>query len=377
MLRNLAIAACIAVLHIIPASLFSQCLIPPPLDSCNGTEPALLDNEIVGIGVKKWFYGTATTYNSITLRGGTLVVCGNLTFTNFTMDSGTIVIRPGAHLRIGGGAGIVLRGHSYIYNYGIFECTSNLSLDPTWATPAKPNVVINATATSFFKMSNQYFTINNANSFFVNRGRADFWGLITDYGAGAGSVCLGRYSEVNMAVLYNNRRHTYIAPEGAACVRVWQYSQFRDTLTNSMNINICLGATHNSDASCIPWGCRPNAWGTPNIFQFCDMCNGLQLLRKQDNPGRPVVNTTELRDGELLISPNPFLARLTLKWKGTAPVSVQLVSLSGAIVFNRRLTSLATNALEIQLPVSMAPGKYFVKLIYENRVEVRQVVKMN
>ena len=49
----------------------------------------------------------------------------------------------------------------------------------------------------------------------------------------------------------------------------------------------CLGATHNSDASCIPWGCRPNAWGTPNIFQFCDMCSGLQLLQNQTMPEGP------------------------------------------------------------------------------------------
>ena len=112
-------------------------------------------------------------------------------------------------------------------------------------------------------------------------------------------------------------------------------------------------------------------------IQFCDMCSGLQLLEKQNNPGRPVANATELYEEALSIAPNPFISRLTLQWKGAAPLSVQLQSLSGAVVFNKRLTPLNTNTSEIQLPASIAPGKYFVKLIYENRVEVRQVVKIN
>jgi hypothetical protein len=371
MLRTIVAAAFFACLLANPVTSFSQCLIPPPLDSCNGTELSLLDNETLVVGNKKWYYGAATTYNSITLRGGTLVVCSDLTFTNFTMDSGTIVIRPGGRLRIGGGAGIVLRGHCYIYNYGTFECTSNLSLDPTWATPAKPNVVINATHSSFFKMSNQYFVINNANSFFVNRGRAEFWGLITDYGAGAGSVCLGRFSEMRMAVLYNNRRHTYIAPEGAACVNVYQYSQFRDTLTRSMNINICLGATHNSDAC---GSCRPNAWGTPNIFNFCDQCTGLQLLQKPFNPDtrNPA---PEIISANINISPNPFAGQLLVRWKGESPREMQLHTIAGVMVYSKKLPATAAHSFLLQVPEALPAGKYFIKLVYEKKVLVRQVVK--
>lgn len=372
MLRTLIVAAYIAGLFICPLASFSQCLIPPPLESCNGTEAALADNEMLAVGNKKWFYAAPATYNQVTLRGGTLVVCGDLTFTNFTMDSGTIVIRPGARLRIGGGAGIVLRGNCSIYNYGTFECTSNLSLDPTWATPAKPNVVINATSTSFFKMSNQYFTINNTNSFFVNRGRAEFWGLITDYGAGMGSVCLGKMSETRMAVLYNNRRHTYIAPEGAACVNVFQYSQFRDTLTASMNVNICLGAGHNSDASCIPFGCRPNAWGTPNIFQFCDQCTGLQLLEKPNKPARGI---TGGNDPRVTVSPNPFTGYFTIRWKGEQPLAMQVYTLSGVMVLHQKLRAAARPAVDVQVPASLPAGKYFIKLVYASSVLVRQVVK--
>jgi hypothetical protein len=371
MLRTLVVAVFITGLLISPVASFAQCLIPPPLDSCNGTEPSLPDNDVLGVGIRKWYYGAAATYNSVTLRGGTLVVCGNLTFNNFNMDSGTVVIRPGGLLRIGGGAGIVLRGNCNIYNYGTFECTSNLSLDPTWATPAKPNVVINATPSSIFKMSNQYFVINNTNSFFVNRGRAEFWGIITDFGAGSNSVCLGRFSEVRMAVLYNNRKHTYTAPEGSACVNVYQYSQFRDTLTRSMNINICLGAGHTSDASCIPFGCKPNAWGTTNIFNFCDQCAGLQLLSKPTTPDRSV----ETQSADINISPNPFSRKVTIRWKGESPREIHLYSMAGAAVYNQKLPVANTHIIDVQVPSALPAGKYFIKLVFEKKVLVRQIVK--
>ncbi len=374
MLRTLALTALLTGLLAFPITLIGQCLVAPPLEDCNGTEPLLTDNETLVVGAKKWFYGAAATYNSVTLRGGTLIVCGNLTFTNFTMDSGTIVIRPGAWLRIGGGAGIILRGNSSIYNHGTFECLSNLSLDPTWATPAKPNVVINATPSSFFKMSNQYFVINNANSFFVNRGRAEFWGIITDYGAGMNSVCQGRFAEIKMAVLYNNRKDTYDSPEGASCVSVFQYSQFRDTLTNSHNLNICLSAGHNSDASCIPFGCKPNAWGTPHIFQFCDLCSGITLLRKDPVQPSNNNNLAVSPDVDVTISPNPFFGQLTIRWTKGAPKEIQVRSLTGELVLSQR-PARSGNSVLIQLPASLPAGTYLVRLIYDRKVVNRQVTR--
>ena len=55
-------------------NLHSQCIVPPPLDSCNGTEPALSDNEILSTSAKKWYYGSTAVFNQLTIKGGTLVV---------------------------------------------------------------------------------------------------------------------------------------------------------------------------------------------------------------------------------------------------------------------------------------------------------------
>jgi hypothetical protein len=261
----------------------SQCVQPPPLDSCSGTEPSVSDNEILTSGTKKWYYGPTTTLNELTLRGGTLVVCGDLTVDKFYMDSGQIIVRPGARFVIGGGigSGLVLRGNSAIYNYGRFQCIRNLSLDNTYASATKPNVILNVLPSSDFKMSNQYLVINNPYSFFVNNGKADFHGIITDPGSATGAVCLGNGSQTKMTVFYNRKFNSYAVPSGSACLNVSEYSQMYDSVTTSPNLNTCLGPTHYSDSSCRPWGCKPNAWGRANLFRGCNSCMEVQVLSIQ------------------------------------------------------------------------------------------------
>ena len=109
----------------------------------------------------------------------------------------------------------------------------------------------------------------------MNNGIADFHGIITDYNSAAGSVCLGLNSQTRMTVLYNKVKNTYVSPAGSSCVSVSQYSQFYDTLTNYPSVNVCLGNLHNSDASCTPWGCRPNAWGTAQVTTGCATCSAV------------------------------------------------------------------------------------------------------
>ena len=116
----------------------AQCISAPSPPDCNGTESLVTDNETINAGVDRWFYGAAATFGSLTMNGGTLTVCGDLTIDRFYMDSGTIYVRPGARFVIGSGigAGLILKGHSYLYNYGTFEIQRNLSLDNGWASPA-------------------------------------------------------------------------------------------------------------------------------------------------------------------------------------------------------------------------------------------------
>lgn len=258
----------------------AQCKPALPSQPCNGTEPLLVDNETIGLGTTKWFYGATTTMNSLTLNGGKLVVCGDLTIDKFYMDSGQIIINPGARFVIGSGigSGLDLKGKSEIYNYGTLECQRNLSLQGGWASPSKPNIIMNVGNASVFRMPNQYFVINNPNSWFINAGTAQFWGIITDVQAAPGSVCLVIRSVTQMAVLINKVANSYTIPVGSACVYVFQFSQHFGPLTNVHNLFVCLSAGHTSDSGCIPFGCTPNNWGAAQVFTNCSGCAALVTL---------------------------------------------------------------------------------------------------
>lgn len=259
---------------------FSQCYSPPSPPACTGTETLIMDGDVLTGGTTKWYYGAVATINSLTVDGGTLVVCGDLTVDKFYMNTGAVFIRPEGRLVIGSGigAGLQFKGDCAIYNYGTCEIQRNLTLENN-ATVTTPNRVVNALSTSVFKMSNQYFVINNAHSWFVNNGSAEFWGIITDPQSSAGSVCLGMSSTTSMAVLINKVANTYSAPSGNACVRVSQYSEFYGRLTSSPTLFACLGNGHTSNSGCIPFGCAPNNWGLAQVFTNCAGCAALAVLQ--------------------------------------------------------------------------------------------------
>lgn len=261
-------------------NLVAQC--PPAISApaCTGSEPLVIPDEIIPSGITKWHYGAASMINSLTMRGGKLVVCGTLTIDKFYMDSGQVIVNPGARLVIasGDGAGLILKGNSAMYNFGTLEIQRNLSLDNGWATATEPNIIVNATTSSVFKMSNQYFVINNAHSWFVNKGRAEFWGIITDNQSSPNCICLGITSVTTMAVLINKVPNTYTVTLGSACVYVHQFSQFFGRLTSTPGVMVCLSSSHNSDASCIAHGCQPNNWGDARVFTNCSSCATIATL---------------------------------------------------------------------------------------------------
>ncbi|HWC54631.1 MAG TPA: T9SS type A sorting domain-containing protein [Chitinophagaceae bacterium] len=269
----------IALVISFPLFAGAQCITPPPVPDCTGTEPLATDGETINSTTTKWYYGGTVSYNSLSLNGGTLIVCGDLTVDKFYITTGTIFIRPGARLVIGSGvgAGLQFQGGCYLYNFGTCEIQRNLSLENS-ASAVNPNIVINALPSSVFKMSNQYLVINNNYSWFENNGSADFWGLITDAQSSPGSVCLGNGSTTKMAILINKVANTYKAPSGNACVNVLQYSEFYGQLTSDPTVFVCLAAGHSSNNSCIPFGCHPNDWGSSQVFTGCSGCATLSAL---------------------------------------------------------------------------------------------------
>lgn len=75
-----------------------------------------------------------------------------------------------------------------------------------------------------------------------------------------------------------------------------------------------------------------------------------------------------LRSGRgLVVYPNPFRERFTLQFSEdvSAPVIVQLIDISGKVVFSSGEISVAAgnNSIEVILPVSVEPGLYFLQVL--------------
>jgi hypothetical protein len=247
----------------------AQCITPPAFATTIGVEPLLINNDNLLPTQTKWFYGTGTI-DGANLRGGTIIVSGTLQLDNFNFESGTLVVQAGANLLITNGVGLVLKGDCYIYNWGRFQITGNIVLDYGVTSATRPNIVVNATSSANFFMPNQYFVINNPWSRLVNNGNAYFGGIITDYNSVAGCVCMGDRSYIETRIVINNVQNTYVVPVGTSCMRVTTYSQFRNILTSSPSLAVCLAPGHTSDACCMP-----NAWGAAVVGTNCSSCLAL------------------------------------------------------------------------------------------------------
>lgn len=372
-MRTLAMPISVAFVQLFYHSSFSQCKTAPPLEPCLGTEATVTDNEVLLSGTKKWYYGAPVTYNQLTMRGGTLIVCTELTINVLNMDSGTIVIRPGAKLIAGGGgSGMIWRGNCALYNYGRFELTSNLSFEGPNATAAKPNILMNVTLSASSRSFN-YLVINNPFSYYINNGLAEFHGIINEPASVAGSVCLGRTSQLKQSILINKVKDTYIAPAGYACVSVYLWSYFNDTLTDDPDVLVCLSASHNSGTG---GAYRPNAWGAANVFQNCNSCAEVALLPVNNRPANSSM-PPETQPEAVTVFPNPFPYVVRIKWlTGKKPRSVMILDNTGRIVHHKNLEQETGTSAAVALPAALPAGSYTARIIYPGSVIVRKLIKM-
>lgn len=269
--------ACLcAILYSVPA--FSQCIPVISDTACNGTEPLVVNNEVIGAGTSKWFYGASATYNSLRIQsGGKLVVSGQLQVNDFGMTGGTLVITSSGRLTVNtaGGSSMVFNGDVSIYNLGFFKVHCNMVLDgpDAWTNPVQRNLVWNGYRATF-ELANTYFVIEKGNCFFVNNGTANFSGIINGTLSDSASVCLGNMSRMYLMLLENRRRNSYVAPDGPACVFIRNYGFSYQQLTQWPSVYLCRSSSYCSS------GCNASnqLWGSAGLFNSCNSCAGMYLL---------------------------------------------------------------------------------------------------
>ncbi|HYH16669.1 MAG TPA: T9SS type A sorting domain-containing protein [Flavisolibacter sp.] len=247
----------------------AQCPVPTSLPISSPTDPVISEGEILTAEKTKWFKSTGSI-NSLTIKGGTVIVSGKLTITNLKIESGEIYIMPGATLTVGG-TGVSLNGNTKIFNYGAMNLLANIDMQGS-PTSATPNCLVNASSTSTISMPNQYFLINAPNSQFINHGIADFGGLLTWTNSAPHSVILENGSVTNMQSMFNYVQNAYSVPSGSACVSVESTSYIYQKLTNSSNLNLVLPSVHTCN------GCISSPWGDAKVFSNTPSCASITPL---------------------------------------------------------------------------------------------------
>lgn len=238
---------------------FTQCLVPSPFPGCNPAGSVLLvDGASINIGQTHRFSGSAT-YSSLTLNGGTLIVCGNLTLNALTVNSGNIYVQSGSTLTIfNGGAAIPFGSNTHIYNYGsvIFRVS---------IVTGSNNTIFNCTSTSSFTVPFDQFVLQGPNTFFVNNGQMQSSFFIVQSTNASNCVCLGPGSVITTNTIINQFANAFNVPVGNACLNVTQNVINSSSVTSNSSLLVCLATGINIISG-------PN-WGSATVSPNCPSCS--------------------------------------------------------------------------------------------------------
>ena len=236
--------------------------------ACSGGNGAATSGVNINTGNTYWFSGGPTTFASLNLSGGTLRICGNLTITSMTINSGTLIIEQGGILNISGSFNV---GNLTIINRGSLTITGSLVLQGTAST------IYNDLTTSYLTITGS-LTVNNASAI-INRGIFTITGSLTLQGTG-NVVCLQNNSIFNVSTLTNNVSNsiTYAGNGTTACFSVSGSASLNNALTASPNVTICNSS-----------GTPATGWGSATVITHCTSCGVVLLLPAPDttaaNPG--------------------------------------------------------------------------------------------
>jgi hypothetical protein len=237
----------------------SQCISFPAFPGCSPAGAvALVNGASVNSGQTHTFSGTST-FSSLTLNGGTLIVCGNLTLNSISVSSGTLFIQQGAVLTVSnGGSALVFGANTCIFNYGKIDFKMSI------VTGAN-NLLVNCLPSSVFSVAFDQFVLQGPNTYLVNNGLFNSSYFIVQSTNSANPVCLGTGSILQTSIMINQYTNSIYTPLGsAACVNVTNMVINSNTVTANIGTNICIPASLNVISG-------PN-WGNATMMNNCTGC---------------------------------------------------------------------------------------------------------
>lgn len=211
-------------------------MLAPASMACNPAGSiSLINNDVVSSGQIKTV-SSALNYGSLTMSGGTLVVCGSLTLSAFSFNSGTIVINPGASLQINTGSSIVFGNNCCIFNWGNFTITSSI-------VTGQNNIIYNVSTSSVFNVAFNQLVIQGPNTYVINNGLISSSYVIVQSANSAGVVCSGPGSCIVCNIMINQFANAFLSPAGPSCINITQWIINNQPMTATSNVQICYLAS--------------------------------------------------------------------------------------------------------------------------------------
>lgn len=275
------------LLSLIPRHSYAQCAAAPiAAAACSGGNGAASGGLTIGAGTVYWV-NSSTSFSTLTLNGGTLRVCGNLTISTLDFASGNLVIENGGTVVIQAFSSGNLGGNVVFINRGTLQITSSFTLQNAG------NAIYNDLSTSVLQIAG-VLTVNNAQ--IVNRGVMTLAGLL--YQGAAGGFCVQDQSITSIYSLTNNTANSFVysGTGSFACLNATgpaSSTVLNDNLTTSSSIHICQSFTG------IPSGgadTNPgNGWGSASANAGCSSCATVLVLDIIDFTATKTGNMVELQ----------------------------------------------------------------------------------
>jgi hypothetical protein len=256
--RPLNVLATTLVLAL-PYYALAQCgSAPVAAAACSGGNGAASSGANINGGNTYWFSGGPTTFAGINVSGGTLRVCGTLTLSSISYNSGYIIVENGGKLTINAGFNV---SGATIINRG----TLTINGSPTFQ--GSNNFIYNDLSTSVLDI-NGTITLNGTSSYLINRGMVTATKLIIQ--GTTGSVCMQDNSILTLTELDNSFTNSisYSGSGAASCLNISTTAFLNNDVTSSGLIHVCTNATPTGGAS----GDASHGWGSASVTTGCSSC---------------------------------------------------------------------------------------------------------
>jgi hypothetical protein len=283
-------------------SISAQCIATPTAPSCNPAgSSVLVANDVVGAGQIKTINANGN-YGSLTISGGTLIVCSSATISSFAFSGGAIIVNTGGNFVINnGGAAVAFGNNCIIHNFG------NIQFNVSIVT-GQNNIIHNATTSSVFTVAFNQFVLQGPNTFLVNNGIFNSSYFIVQSTNSPGPVCSGAPSAIVTNFMINQYANAFTSPNGPSCINITQMVINNQPMTSSSNVNICYQASNVTISGSANFGnatvnnnCASCSIVLPlRIVEFngiCDENKALLEWKTRDEAGTDHFNVERSTDG--------------------------------------------------------------------------------